>query len=137
MGYDELMNDQTESVTLSTSVGELEASVLAALWDGGELATPDVFNAVGKPRALAYTTILTVLQRLYRKGLVSRRGAGKAHVYSPAMSRERFSERRGEVLASAMIGLGSAGLSAFLAEASRLDPGFMGNLRSQLQELDR
>ncbi len=131
------MNDQTEPVTPSVSVGELESTVLEALWARGELATPAVFDAVGRPRALAYTTILTVLQRLYRKGLVSRRGAGKAHIYSPAMSRDEFSERRAEVLAGAMIGLGNAGLSAFLAEAKRLDPAFMGNLRSQLQELDR
>ncbi|MBA4180575.1 MAG: hypothetical protein C0506_08315 [Anaerolinea sp.] len=134
MRYDDSMNDHLEPTAQSTSVGELEASVLSALWDNGELATPDVFARVGKPRGLAYTTILTVLQRLHRKGLASRRGAGKAHVYSPAMSREQFSERRGEVLASAMVGLGDAGLSAFLAEAQRLDPAFMAMLRNQLQE---
>ena len=130
------MNERSGPAAQSTSVGELEASVLAALWDNGELATPEVFNQVGRPRGLAYTTILTVLQRLYRKGLVSRRGEGKAHVYSPAMSREEFSGRRGEVLASAMAGLGRAGLSAFLAEAKRLDPAFMASLRRELQESD-
>lgn len=133
--YHDAMTDRSNSAH-STSVGELEASVLAALWDSGELATPDVFNRVGRPRGLAYTTILTVLQRLYKKGLVSRRGEGKAHVYSAALSREQFSERRGELLAGAMIGLGSAGLSAFLTEAQRLDPAFMGKLRTQLKELD-
>ena len=127
---------QPEPAAQSTSVGELEASVLATLWESGELATPEVFNRVGKPRGLAYTTILTVLQRLYRKGLVSRRGEGKAHVYSPALSREQFSERRGEVLAGAMVALGGAGLSAFLAEAKRLDPAFIAVLRSQLEESD-
>jgi predicted transcriptional regulator len=134
MDYDDAMSEKTESGVPSTSVGELEASVLAALWDSGELATPAVFNQVGRPRGLAYTTILTVLQRLYRKGLVSRRGEGKAHVYTAALTREQFSERRGEFLAGAMIGLGNAGLSAFLAEARRLDPAFMGRLRSQLQD---
>src|SRR5487761_1989697 len=114
------MVHQPEPAAQSTSVGELEASVLATLWESGELATPEVFNRVGKPRGLAHTTTLTVLQRLYRKGLVSRRGEGKAHVYSPALSREQFSERRGEVLAGAMVALGGAGLSAFLAEAKRL-----------------
>ena len=128
--------DQPEPAAQSTSVGELEASVLATLWESGELATPEVFNRVGKPRGLAYTTILTVLQRLHRKGLVSRRGEGKAHVYSPALSREQFSERRGEVLAGAMVALGGAGLSAFLAEAKRLDPAFIAVLRSQLEESD-
>ena len=130
------MVDQPEPGAQSTSVGELEATVLATLWESGELATPEVFNRVGKPRGLAYTTILTVLQRLHRKGLVSRRGEGKAHVYSPALSREQFSERRGEVLAGAMVALGGAGLSAFLAEAKRLDPAFIAVLRSQLEESD-
>lgn len=134
MHYDDAMSDKTEPGVQSTSVGELEASVLAALWDSGELATPAVFSQVGSPRGLAYTTILTVLQRLYRKGLVSRRGEGKAHVYSAALTREQFAERRGESLAGAMIGLGSAGLSAFLAEATRLDPAFMSRLRGQLQD---
>jgi len=108
--------------------------VLTALWDNGELPTPEVFNRVGRPRGLAYTTILTVLQRLYRKGLVLRRSEGKAHVYSPAMSREQFSERRGEFLAGALVKLGEAGLSAFLAEADRLDPAFLAQLRSHLKD---
>ena len=134
MQYSGVVDNVNEIVTPSTSVGELEASVLAVLWDHGELTTPGVFDRVGRPRGLAYTTILTVLQRLHKKGLLSRRGEGKAHVYSPVLSREQFAERRGEILASTMIGLGSAGLSAFLAEAKRIDPAFMTRLRSQLQE---
>ena len=136
MAYDKAMKHEIEPPAQSTSVGELEASVLAALWDGGELATPEVFNPVGRPRGLAYTTILTVLQRLYHKGLVSRRSAGKAHVYAPAMSREQFSGRRGESLAGALVKLGEAGLAAFLAEADRLDPAFLAQLRSQLKDED-
>lgn len=135
MPYHEAVKDD-QGPTQSTSVGELEAAVLAALWDSGELATPEAFNRVGRPRGLAYTTILTVLQRLHRKGLVSRRSVGKAHVYSPAMSREQFSGRRGEFLAGALVKLGEAGLSAFLAEADRLDPAFLVKLRSQLQDED-
>lgn len=127
---------ESSGATPTTSVGELEAHVLAALWDHGELATPEVFSRVGRPRSLAYTTILTVLQRLHRKGLVSRRVQGKTHVYSPAMSREQFSQRRGEFLAGAMVKLGDAGLSAFLAEVDRLSPAFLEQLRSHLRDLD-
>lgn len=121
----------------SASVGELEASVLAALWERGELPTPEVFAAVGKPRGLAYTTILTVLQRLHRKGLVSRHGEGKYHVYAAAISQDEFARRRGELLATAIVRLGSAGLPAFLAEAARLDPDFLTELRTHLDEADR
>lgn len=134
MPYHGGVKEKMEAVQ-STSVGELEANVLAALWEKGELATPEVFTAVGQPRGLAYT-ILTVLQRLHRKGLVSRRGEGKAHAYSAAMSREEFARRRGEFLAGAMVKLGSAGLSAFLAEADRLDPAFLAQLKSHLDDAE-
>ena len=129
------MNDEPRPLQ-NTALGELEAVVLACLWDGRELSTPQVFDRVGVPRELAYTTILTILQRLHRKGLVSRKAAGKSHVYAPALSREQFSERRAEVLAAAMVKLGSAGLSAFLSEASRLDPEFLDELRAQLKDAE-
>ena len=135
MPYDEVMNQEKEPAQ-STSVGELEAQVLAALWDKGELATPEVFAEVGNQRGLAYTSIFPVLHRLHKKGLVARRGEGKAHVYAPTMSREQFSERRGEFLAGAMVKLGDAGLSAFLLEAERLNPTFLAQLRAHLTDID-
>jgi predicted transcriptional regulator len=114
--------------------GELEAAVLDALWTAHELATPAVHERVGAPRGLAYTTILTVLQRLHKKGLVARREDGRSHVYSPALSREDFARRRGHDLASALTGLGHAGLAAFLAEAERIEPGTLDALRRQLRD---
>jgi|GEM_PF-1530054 len=116
-----------------SSVGELEASVLEALWRDGELSTPAMYETVGKPRQLAYTTILTVLQRLYRKGLVKREERGRSHLYSPAMSREQFAALRGQSLAGAFNGLGAAGVSAFLAEATRLDPELVAQLRREIE----
>lgn len=136
LSYDEAMNDELSPPVQNTSLGELEAFVLSALWEKGQLSTPEVVNQVGAPRGLAYTTILTVLQRLHRKGLVTRHAAGKSHAYAPALSREQFAERRAEVLAAAMVKLGSAGLSAFLSEADRLDPQFMAQLRAQLRDLE-
>ena len=117
----------------SEPLGALEAAVLEALWSAGEMTTPAVHETVGRPRGLAYTTILTVLQRLTRKGLVSRRGGGRSHVYAPALSAEEFAERRAESLASTFVGLGSAGVAAFLAEAKRLDASVVEVLRKQLE----
>lgn len=120
----------------SSSVGELERSVLFALWEHGPLSTPDAFAAVGKPRGLAYTTILTILQRLHQKGLAHRVERGKAHVYSAAITRDAFAERRAQSLASELIALGPAGVAAFLAEASRLDPELVATARQRLEEQD-
>jgi predicted transcriptional regulator len=125
-----------DSAPESSSVGELEALVLEQLWIAGEMTTPQVYGAVGRPRGLAYTTILTVLQRLRRKGLVRREGEGKSHLYAPAVTRDGFSERRGRFLANAVVELNQAGVAALLAEAERLDPEFIAGLRMRLHEGD-
>lgn len=114
-------------------LGELEAAVLDALWDEGELSTPATYERVGTPRGLSYTTILTVLQRLTVKRLVVRRAGGRSHLYTAAMTREEFAERRAESLAAVLVDLGAAGVSAFLAETDRLDPKMVAALRSKLR----
>jgi predicted transcriptional regulator len=115
------------------SLGELEAAVLEALWDHGELSTPDVHEVVGEPRGLAYTTILTVLQRLTKKGLVRRSAGGRSHVHAPTLSREEFANRRAESLAGMLVEIGTTGVGAFLAEARRLDPEVIETLRQRLE----
>jgi predicted transcriptional regulator len=66
----------------------LELECLKCLWLLGEGQVRDVQEALAPQRKLAYTTIMTVLDRLVRKGAVSRRKAGRAFVYQPVLSRE-------------------------------------------------
>jgi predicted transcriptional regulator len=69
-------------------LGELERAVMAALWAAsGPLTARAVGDALGD-RTLAITTVLTVLSRLERKGLVRRRRDDRAHTYEPMASRE-------------------------------------------------
>jgi predicted transcriptional regulator len=65
--------------------GELEADVLATLWRADEALSPgEVRQALGSD--LAYTTVMTILTRLYDKGSVTRRRKGRAFVYTPAFA---------------------------------------------------
>jgi BlaI family transcriptional regulator, penicillinase repressor len=66
----------------------LELLCLNALWTLGEANVRDVQAIVVRTRPLAYTTIMTVLDRLVRKGKLSRRKIGRAFVYRPETSRE-------------------------------------------------
>ena len=71
-------------------VGELEGAVMAVLWDAPDGATArDVLVALPGPE-LAITTVLTVLDRLSRKGMVRRDREGRAHRYFAAQSRVDF-----------------------------------------------
>src|SRR5262245_7365015 len=91
-------------------LGELERAVMEALWDltasnwGLSAATTarrataavvtatagEVTDRLGAVRPLAYTTVLTVLERLERKGLVRRHRQARAHRYAPIATREAY-----------------------------------------------
>ncbi len=60
--------------------GELELKVMNVLWEKKEASVYEVQNAIGKD--VAYTTILTVLSRMFSKGMVDRSKVGKNYVYS-------------------------------------------------------
>lgn len=70
------------------TMGELERAVMETLWSAAaSLTARDVQDALAG-RDLATTTVLTVLGRLERKGLVSRERAGRAHRYRAVATRE-------------------------------------------------
>jgi predicted transcriptional regulator len=68
--------------------GELEREVMRLAWRDGEVSVREVLHALGDDRA--YTTVMTTLDRLFRKGLVTRRKSGRAFLYSPRVTREEF-----------------------------------------------
>ena len=70
-------------------LGELEAQVMSVVWKKGEATVQDVKDALEPERKLAYTTVMTVLSRLTKKGMLRRHKEGRAYVYSPADSQEQ------------------------------------------------
>lgn len=74
-----------------TRLGELERSVMDHLWSAGEPQTVrQVHDALSARRDLAYTTIMTVLQRLAKKNLVVQHRDDRAHRYAPTHSRDEL-----------------------------------------------
>lgn len=71
-------------------LGDLEAVVMDRLWDWNEpTSVRRVVDDLQADRPLAYTTIMTVLENLHRKGFVTREKQGRAYVYSAAQTREQ------------------------------------------------
>lgn len=66
----------------------LELDCLRELWKLGPAGVRDVQHALRPARELAYTTVMTVLERLVNRGAVSRRKSGRSFVYEAAVSRE-------------------------------------------------
>ncbi|MEU0510983.1 MULTISPECIES: BlaI/MecI/CopY family transcriptional regulator [Amycolatopsis] len=75
-------------------LGDLESAVMDVLWRTAEpIKVRQVLEQLDTPRQLAYTTVMTVLDNLHRKGWVERELDGKAYLYEPALSREEAAAR--------------------------------------------
>lgn len=94
------MMAKTADVQQKLPMGELEARVMDVLWDrDGWLSPRDVHSVLGKRRPLAYTTVMTILVRLWQKQRLERERDGRAYVYRPLQSREEYAATRmGELL---------------------------------------
>jgi predicted transcriptional regulator len=68
----------------------LEMACLNALWELGEGNVEEVRVCVSRARPLAYTTVLTLLDRLSRRGAVSRRKEGRGFRYQPSIDRDKL-----------------------------------------------
>jgi predicted transcriptional regulator len=74
---------------------------MAVLWSLGESSVQGVCGKIDSPRA--YTTVMTTLERLFKKGLLARRKSGRAFLYSPLLTREEWERRRAEGLVASFL----------------------------------
>ncbi|MBN1360178.1 MAG: BlaI/MecI/CopY family transcriptional regulator [Sedimentisphaerales bacterium] len=77
------------SRTSLDSLGELQRAVMEVVWKRGEASVHDVRERLSRQKELAYTTILTTLQKLEKAGWLSHRSEGKSYIYVPTRSREQ------------------------------------------------
>jgi len=112
------------------ALGSLEERMMAVLWAGDPMMVREVRAKLNDEPA--YTTVMTTLDRLYKKGLLSRERDGTAFVYRPAMTRDQFHRSLVENTVGGLLEK-SAGpvLAAFVDTAAELDE---NNLR-KLEEL--
>lgn len=93
----------------------------------------EVLNRGSKQRA--YTTVMTIMSRLHRKGLLTRRRHGKSDVYAPAVDRDAYREARAQAEVAALIDeFGDVALARFAREVEALDPERLAALRRLAHE---
>lgn len=79
-----------KSHTEASHLGDLEADVMRVVWKKRRATVQDVQEALKPKRPLAYTTIMTVMSRLAKKGLLKQHKVGRGYVYSPRASQEKM-----------------------------------------------
>ncbi len=120
-------------------LGHLEESVMEVLWANGENNVRAVTDHLDRP--LAYTTVMTTLDRLYKKGLLNRRKAERAFLYSPKLSRDEFARARAtDLVASFLSGPEPSKellVSCFLDAMGQHDDVVLGELEKKIRNQRR
>ena len=119
-------------------LGRLEHAVMEVAWDTGEMTVRELMgtlNAASGQRQRAYTTILTVMGNLRRKGLLTCRRQGRTDLYTPTLSRQDYAEARSRSEVRALVGrYGEVALAHFAREVDRLDDDRRRRLRELLAD---
>lgn len=122
---------------IEDAFGVLERDVMRVLWTTADLPVRDVQARLS--REVAYTTVMTTLDRLYKKGLLARRQAGRAFLYSPALTPAQLrAQIAGGVLSGLLQGRDGATapvLSNFVESVGAQDGG--PELLRELEEIVR
>jgi predicted transcriptional regulator len=112
--------------------GDLEAVIMDRVWErGGPVTVRDLLDELSAERTIAYTTVMSTMDNLHRKGWLDRVMEGKAYRYTATASREEYSAR---LMREALADGGDAEvvLSHFVAQ---IDSGESDALRSVLRKL--
>lgn len=113
-------------------LGSLESSIMEILWKREEASVRDVFEELGRKRRVAYTTVMTVMNRLMGKHLLVRKPSGNAFVYHAAKSKERFQRDVAERMIDTLITqCGNVAIAQFVDRVEKIDP----ETRKKLREL--
>jgi predicted transcriptional regulator len=117
------------------ALGPLEIAVMEILWERGESNVHDVIERLGRP--LAYTTIMTTLDRLYKKGLLSRHKSERAFLYSTRQTRLEWEHKRaGEFVAGFLNGPQAAGemlISCLVEAVGQKDAALLDELERKIR----
>lgn len=124
---------------LAKVLGNLEADVMKVVWEIGSGDVKIIHEHLNRERKAAITTVATVLDRLYGKGLVERdlvKESGVRYEYRPAMSRKQF---EGAVVRNVFKGLfetfGDSAINYLVQNAGILDQEAVEELRRNLEKL--
>ncbi len=114
------------------NLGGLEGGVMARLWTWQRPCTVrEVFEDLSRERKIAYTTVLTVLDNLHKKGLVTREPVGRAYHYQSVGTRE---EHTADLIA-VLLEHSQDRPASLLKFVERLDPSEVSHLKAALNAL--
>ncbi len=108
--------------SMINAISNAERPILELLWQKGPLTGREIYDHVRQSRPAAYTTVLTLIGRMVKKGSVRRRQAGGLLVFEAAMERSEFENTVAAVVMKRILEISpSSAISTFVEAVSEWD----------------
>lgn len=120
-------------------LGKLEHAIMDMVWsrrsgDGKSVTVREVVESLRPSRAPAYTTVMTVMNRLVKKSLLRRKQDGQSYRYLPTKSREEFLDRSSRQIVERVVKyFGDAAIARFIDVLDDVDPQKIAALRRKIR----
>lgn len=121
-----------------TSLGPLEQQIMRHVWDAAgkePVFVRQIFKLINKERQIAYTTVMTIMNRLEEKGLLKREKDGKAYLYTPQTSQQKTVKSLvHQTMQSLVNQFGHEAITAFADELQQLPEDELKKIIKELQK---
>lgn len=118
-------------------LGDLESAVMEILWSKAGQTVIEVEERLRQKREIAHTTVLTTLDRMYRKGYLKREKQAKAFVYAPRYTRNEFERTMAQEVLGALIGHSAETAVSTFVDLIGNEPGALDQLEAKIREKRR
>ena len=116
-------------------LGELEQAVMDVVWVEECCTVRCVYENIKKKRGIAYTTVMTTMDRLTKKELLERVKVGKAYEYRPCCGEQELNQKTSQDIIDLLIkNYGDLAIAQFVDVVDKIDPAKLEALREQVEE---
>lgn len=115
---------------------ELQLAILRILWERGEATVQDIWEALHPERGLAQTTVATMLSRLERRGVVTRRAQARQYHYKAAVTEEEVQHSMVGELTERLFDGDVTALMQHLLSGSDVSPGDLAKIREMIERAE-
>ena len=121
-------------MTQKKSLGKRELMIMNIIWDRSEASVRDVFKEILQNEEVAYTTILSMMQKLEKKGFLSHREEGRTYIYAPVIQRNEIETNMLQELVESLFRGSYLNLVNTVIKNKKLSPAKVEEL---MQKIDR
>jgi len=115
---------------------ELQLAILRVMWDKGEATVQDIWEALHPDRGLAQTTIATMLSRLERRGVVTRRAQARQYHYKAAVTESEVQHTMVGELTERLFDGDVTALVQHLLSGEDISPGDLAKIRELIERVE-